>query len=164
MRTLPAIELDVPIQSAWAWLVDGLCLLASASMACWWWQAGDTVPAETLRNALLLIGVLAVLLASRARRCEPCHLRWDGQQWFGGPVQGGSIESLPVGRLSVMLDLQLAMVLRFDPECPDPMRSARWLVARRGAMAASWHLLRCAVFNQPVLGTGNAGHGVEARR
>ncbi|MEO8279999.1 MAG: hypothetical protein ABI564_09930 [Ideonella sp.] len=151
MRTLPAVELDIPVQPAWTRLVDALGLLASAAIVFWWLGAGSA-PAEPMRSAWLAIGMLVVLLALHARRSRACRLRWDGQQWFWATAARADGQRLVAGRVGVMLDLQWAMLLRFEPAVRDAGAGSGWIAVSRRGLAADWHELRCALFSRQPAG------------
>ena len=145
MRTLPAVDLDIPVNPGWTWLVDATGLLALAVIVAWWLGAGSA-PAEPWRSAWLAIGMLLILLALQTRRSRASRLRWDGRQWFWAPA--ARVDDLPLvpGRVGVMLDLQWAMLLRFEADVLHRGVRATWIVASRRGLGADWHELRCAVF------------------
>ncbi len=151
MRTLPAVDLDIPVQPGWTWLVDALGLLSFITIVAWWLSA-VSAPAEPWRTAWLVIGVLIILLALHARRSRPCRLRWDGRQWLWAPA--AQVDDLPLvaGRLGVMLDLQVAMLLRFVPDGAHHPAKVRWVSVHRGSRDVGWHELRCAVFSRQTVG------------
>lgn len=153
MRTLPSLELDLPAPTGWTRLVDALALLALATIAAWWWAA-DSAPTEPWRSAWLAVGILTILLSLHARRGRAGRLRWDGQEWSWRPLApAGAADRWMTGRLGVMLDLQWALLLRFEPTDGVRPRRALWLPVGRRRVAADWHALRCAVYGRQVSGS-----------
>lgn len=131
--------------------------MAGSSLLVWMWQA-DPAALDVARLSTAVAATLALLAALGHVDATPCRLGWDGADW--SVDTGGRGEAQPVrGRLKVMLDLSVAMLLRFQPEdAAAPRRAARWIpVSRRGLPPAQWQALRRTVYSAPPHAGGSPG-------
>ncbi len=164
MRKLPAVDLDIAVQSGRVWLVGGLCGIALAVLAAWWLAAAPAVAAGW-RVAFAGLALLVVVMAWQLAGSRPLRLRWDGLQWFCAPALLADDLPLAAGRLSVMLDLNFAMLLRFDADDRRVQPRRRWIAVQRSGLAGQWHELRCAAYNAPhPAGVDAAAHRFESRQ
>ncbi|MEX8501997.1 MAG: hypothetical protein AB3X41_02990 [Leptothrix ochracea] len=93
------------------------------------------------------------------RHSEPAlqlrwQLRWQEreQYWFLLPPSTitSSTAAIP-GRLSVQLDLQRWMLLRFQPTPTNRGAPTPWLALSQRDLHTHWHTLRCAVHAHPLV-------------
>ena len=150
MRAAPAFQISLHRFGVWRGAVMLLAALGLAAIAAWTIDR-ETVPAATAGGLVaLLVGGLAVSLAS----VPAVGLRWDGVRWHLGPPGSTSDDAVP-GELVVAIDLGPWMLLRFEPAAPPPAPRARWLPVQRRGLEAQWHALRCAVYSpRPAPGAG----------
>ncbi len=164
VRNLPAVDLDIVPQSGWTWLLDGLAVIVLATLAAWFLGAAPAI-STAAQIAFLAIGLLVVTLAWRLRSSRGLHLRWDGQHWFCTTAEQGLGSALTPGRLSVMVDLQLAMLLRFAADDSSARPRVGWFAVQRRGLGGRWHELRCAAFSAPRLEDVDAPvHPLETRQ
>ncbi len=134
MRSAPAVYFLVArsrwhlglllVLTVWTWAVV-VCWLADVDF--WRWLAEISV--VLLTNAL----------AWRSWQTAPRGLlRWDGQQWHW--------RGRNPGRVTVQLDLQSVLLLRWQAQTGDLL----WLWLEQRMAPAHWQALRCAVFARPV--------------
>ncbi|MEX8497881.1 hypothetical protein [Leptothrix ochracea] len=93
------------------------------------------------------------------RHSEPAlqqhwQLRWQEREqcWFLLPPSTitSSTAAIP-GRLSVQLDLQRWMLLRFQPTPTNRGAPTPWLALSQRDLHTHWHTLRCAVHAHPLV-------------
>jgi toxin CptA len=89
---------------------------------------------------------LAIVLGGRAYLCDRGMLTWDGQAWCLHDQAGCLTDAL--GTLTVALDVQHALVLRWQPLSDERERSKRWLWVGAENSPVFWQDLRCAVFGR----------------
>ena len=149
--------LDIPPQTGWRWAVRLLGLTAGASLLGWLWQV-DAVAIDGVHLAVGLVASGVLVVALGRVDATPCRLGWDGSAWRldADAAQGG----VPVsGRLRVMLDLSVAMLLRFEPEdATAGAQSGCWIpVSSRRLPPAQWQALRRTVYSAPPHAGGPPG-------
>ena len=71
-------------------------------------------------------------------------LTWDGDVWCLHQQPGRLTDAL--GRVTVSLDVQLALVLQWQPLSDGPESCKRWLWVGAENAPIFWQDLRCAVF------------------
>ena len=119
------------------WLLGaGLAAHACATAAQFGW-----------RQALVVAVLVASgALAARVWATTPIGmLRWDGQNWLWIGADAAQQEVGLPGSVSVMLDLQQRVLVRWSGE-----QRALWLWLERGGSAGHWHEVRCAIHARPV--------------
>lgn len=142
MKNAPSVSYPVGRSRFLAGLLLALWLAGALVMACLaqslgGWRLG------CLAGSVVLAGACAWRFWCGL---PDARLSWDGQSWHlheesakGG---AGRPERQP-GQLTVLLDLQRCLLIRFD----EPGGAvARNLCAQAGADPGRWHGLRCAVF------------------
>jgi hypothetical protein len=87
--------------------------------------------------AAALAAALVVVWAWHATRATAQVLSWDGQVWRWG-TEG------PAGRVDVMMDLGVWVLLRFNQTAPAPVQ--RWLAVAEHEAGVAWHALRAALY------------------
>ena len=129
MRAAPPVSLSCPRRGVWLVLLVALPALAVGIGAAWALQLAGSSSAWAVTPV-----VLAAVLGWRSAPRAPVRLAWDGQQWLadGEP-----------GELAPMLDLQAAMLLRW--QAAGGGRHTLWLPVSRHAAGPAWHALRVAV-------------------
>jgi hypothetical protein len=145
MRAAPALQVRIDRCGSWRLAV---CALATISVA------PGVVWLATLNLAALpalLVTLLALLAAAaltwRLTRLSPVVLRYDGEHWHLGADDISDAHRS--GDVSVVMDIGVAMLLRFDAKTTPPSRLKRWLPVRALDLGAQWHALRCAVYSPP---------------
>ncbi|WP_418320276.1 hypothetical protein [Piscinibacter sakaiensis] len=146
MRTsLPPVDVANPARSTWARIVDLLAVLALLALAGWWFAAPAELP-PLGRSLILLLGLAAALVGWSSRRAPSCWLRWDGRQWLLVAAERTDAGALTPGKLRVIVDLQFAMLLRFESGAGRGVSLVRWFAVDCRGRQSDWHLLRCAAF------------------
>ena len=140
MRASPALHVSLNRFGAWRGAVAALVLLAGSVVLAWLWATDPAQPHHRWSSVLAtLIGAAALGLGASLWRIRPCDLRWDGERWHLGDVDGEQ-----PGELAVALDLGPWLLLRFKAH-----GATRWLPVQRRGLEAQWHALRCAVHATP---------------
>jgi hypothetical protein len=121
--------------AAWlgvSWIVGFLLFIAWLSLA-----SGQT-PWRAAATGLSSLAAACLLLWHW--RSQPVGiLQWDGKDWTWAQI--GDTSHMPrQGSTSLVLDLQLAMLLRFSPLAGRPI----WLWIERGMCRGGWSALRRA--------------------
>lgn len=149
MRSAPSVDCPVGRSRFAGWLALAL------------WSAGVLLALHVCmsadrigwRQGLLLAGVLigGAAAAHGWWFVAQGRLRWDGWGWFWSD----GVRTERAGRLSVALDLQRCMLLRFRAD--DGAVCWLWIESRRAA--GCWHELRCAAHARVVAASvaGSAG-------
>ncbi|WP_198971006.1 hypothetical protein [Xylophilus sp. ASV27] len=137
MHTAPAVRYPVMRSGRAGALQAALWLPGAAAVAGWMASAPKLGPPQVLAAGLLLATAFACLRARR--RSPPGQLGWDGQHWRWEGASSGP--GLPEGTLSLHLDLQSLVLVRFRPARGGPL----WLWLDRRALPGRWHALRCAL-------------------
>ena len=146
MRTAPAVHLSLEADTPWR---VGLCLLCAAAVAtpAAWLALWLKVPPLPALGAAALAALPALVLPWRRAVPNACALAWDGAQWWLHPRGAGQPRP---GRVQLMLDLGLWLLLRFTPLPAPPASGARWLALSQSRHAPHWHALRCALHAPPT--------------
>jgi hypothetical protein len=144
MRASPAFQIEILRFDAWRHAVVAAALLAASAGGAWW-LSDDGSRSRWL--ALTLAGASLAGLAGAASLMRPrsMRLRWDSQQWHLTAASPGVADPSP-GRLSVALDLDAWMLLKFEHDRMISGRRVSWLPVQRRGLEAHWHALRCAVY------------------
>jgi hypothetical protein len=129
MRAAPAVEVAVSPPAAVRVGTAALAALAAAAGAAW--LAGHAGQAPVM-GLLALVPGAALGYGLGPRRAA--WLAWDGEHWHCDGERG---------RLSVQLDLQSLMLLRWAPAAGG---RPRWLLPHRAGTGPHWHALRVALF------------------
>jgi hypothetical protein len=87
-----------------------------------------------------LLGCHAVWLSVRAGDAPGTRLQWDGQHWHL------LAEHTQSGQLSLALDLQRALLLRWVSPCSASGSTSRWLWIEQDADPVIWMDVRRAIY------------------
>ena len=141
MRSASAVRVAVSPPTGVRGGVALLAGLAAASSAAWALGHAGVAGAWGLLAAVPG-AALGWALGPHGR----AELTWDGAAWT---CDGAA------GAVSVQLDLQRLLLLRWQPRAAG---AARWLLADAAAAGAQWHALRVALFaGRPEAPTDAAG-------
>lgn len=141
----PPVEHPVGRTPALAWVLCGFLLLGlCASWLAMVLSAPEWRGVTGLAQGLVLLGV-GLGMFGFWRNQAPHRLRWDGARWHGLNPPRTSAREWPLRAVQVRLDFQWALLLQYAVDTSAPGRP-RWLWVQRGAHAADWHLLRCALY------------------
>ena len=138
MHAAPPVR--VALGRSWGWVafVAACAGLAALQIAAWLGQGFEWPWANTATISLssaATVGIVAGWLAWRAQ--EPGSLWFDGRQW--------QWRDRP-GQLTLAIDLQAWMMLRFEPDAGLPGRRC-WIAASRRGVGAAWPSLRAALYS-----------------
>jgi len=86
-----------------------------------------------------------VYIGWRAWRPHFRAIQWDGAHWRLDRMQPG-VAPERVGQVKAVLDLQNALLLRWQPLTYAGLPASRWLWLARESQPAQWLALRRAVF------------------
>jgi hypothetical protein len=156
--------LEVGADSFWRWALRLLWLSLVVGLIAWilGHRAADSTVGYGLRISLGLSITIGSAWGLRRElwppRGEPTlqlrwQLRWQEREqcWFLLlPSTTTSATAIP-GRLSVQLDLQRWMLLRFQPTPTNSDGPTPWLALSQRDLHAHWHTLRCAVHASPLV-------------
>jgi hypothetical protein len=137
MHAAPSVSYPVGRSAFAGALAGGLALLGGAAAAAWSLQAGAFGWRQGFAVGCVLAAGAGATLAWL--RSPAGVLRWDGAAWQWQQGQGTS-----VGVVSVALDLQSRMLLRWSG---DDGR-ALWLWVERTSDVSHWDALRRAVYSR----------------
>lgn len=136
MHGAPSVSYPVG-RSPWAGAIAlAAWALGVAATLAWASSAADARRLSLGGAACAVAGVLALAGWWRQRTGQ---LGWDGARWSWSP---GDLPALDGGAVRAVLDLQAAMLLRF--ECAD---GVRWLWLDRYRLPGRWAALRRAVYS-----------------
>lgn len=124
---------------AWHWVQCAFMALAAAALSAWILLHAEW-PAWPAAGVALSAG----FLASRALRCGPLVLAWDGRAW---------LVDAAAGQVDVMLDMGGAMLLRFRPLSTSPRH---WIALTRRETGAAEHALRVALYARATVASDAA--------
>jgi hypothetical protein len=130
VHAAPPVRVSLGRSRGWTAFVALCAGIAVANAAAWLLlQRGASVAAGAG------LGLVAVAFAARRLKGEPqaSDLSWSGSQWQWQGL---------VGEVTVALDLDAWMLLRFDPA----RGRRRWIVASRASAAGPWPALRAALY------------------
>jgi len=140
MHNAPSVSYPVGRCAFQRWLYLAFTLMASAAWCTWALLQG-------LRVSLWLSAcclVLAVVLGWREWRLPLMTLTWDGQVWC---LHGASNQiNDQLGAIDVCLDVQKALLLKWQPSSDKLGASMRWLWLGHERSPAHWEDLRRAVY------------------
>ncbi len=143
MHQAPAVSFPVkrPIRAGWAivavWMtgvITAICFGLNEVQAFWMLPAALSVS--------LVAGVSALIQWWKSPVGE---LRWDRSQWVFVATKNSSGESLSVFDVSVALDFQSTLLVRFR----TPLGQQNWFWLECKSDLAAWRILRRAIFARP---------------
>jgi hypothetical protein len=136
VRSAPAVAVHASGGAGWRGVqavLPAWAAAASVALMAGHLEWGAMPQALAVAAASAAIGFAAWRLASR----PATRLVWDGQQW--------AADSRP-GELSVMIDLDRALLLRLVPTSGS---RTLWVAVTAREAGPAWHGLRAAVYSRP---------------
>ncbi|MEO7152274.1 MAG: hypothetical protein ABIX46_11275 [Burkholderiaceae bacterium] len=155
MRAAPALAHTLTHFGLWHATLIGLALADVGCLWAWTVLRPEPMSAAGLTGSIVL--ALACLGCAASARGRSVSLAWDGRAWHLGPP-GAAPDERRTGRVRVRLDLGVWMLLQFRPDAGMRSSASVWLPVQRGAAAAPWHALRCAVFSPLAPGVADPPH------
>ena len=128
------------------WLPAGLALVGVASTA-WFGYAADTMPKLWTWQLVLvaLAWLISIAVVWQFLQHLPLgEIDFDGENWY---FSDQTTKTEHVGTVSVRLDVQNGMLLRFESE----FKRVSWLWLDAGFKPDDWHDLRRAVYSRPAI-------------
>ncbi len=113
---------------------SAICLGVNVAQTSW------TLPAAL---AICLVSGLFALV--QWRKSPIGELRWDGRQWFFVATKNGSSESLAFFDVTVGLDFQSSLLVRFSAQ----FGQRQWFWLQSKTDKAAWRNVRRAIFARP---------------
>lgn len=156
MRAAPALQITVGRCVACRIAVTALAAIGFAPLLI----LITRLHLAPLAAALVTLSGLcaAAALIWRSTRWPSVVLRFDGEKWHLSGERGEA--AYRPRRVSVVMDIGTAMLLRFDAEPGSTSQRRRWLPVRARDIGTPWHALRCAVYsprpNAPLGSTATA--------
>ncbi len=141
MRNAPSVSYPVGRCSFQRWLFTMLVLLTSAVLSVWALSQGLTF-AWWLAVSAAVIGICLGWIAARSYGV----LTWDGQVWCLHDQVNGQPDAL--GDVQVVLDVQKALLLRWQPASGTLHTKPQWLWLGSQNLMNRWQDLRRAVYQR----------------
>jgi hypothetical protein len=138
MHAAPPVRVALGRSQGWVTFVAACGALAALQIVAWLAQGREwpgAIAATASLSSAATAGLVSAWVAWRAQ--QPGSLSFDGQrwQWLDRP-----------GRLTLAIDLQAWMMLRFEPDTGMPGRRC-WIAASRRGVGAAWPSLRAALYS-----------------
>lgn len=130
MHAAPPVRVSLGRSSGWIAFVALCAGMAVANAAAWLLLPWDAAIAAAAGLGLIAAAFAAWRLKGTP---EPSDLNWDGSQWQWRGLTGD---------VSVALDLDTWLLLRFDPV----QGQRRWIAASRASAVGPWSALRAALY------------------
>ena len=164
MRAAPDVHVCVTRFGLWRAAVSAVGLFAAVAIVAWVTQHIRALPWPAAAGQFA-VGGLAIAstlwLTVGLAGVSAFQLRWDGLSWYfdrADPTSTGGVAADPqAGDLSIAIDLDTWLLLRFTPSTPPGDARARWLPLQRRGLERQWHGLRCALYSpRPASDSGAA--------
>jgi len=141
MHNAPSVSYPVGRCAFQRWLYVGFTVLTSAVLWAWALDQGLTLAWYAATTS----AVLAECLGWQALRMR-AMLTWDGQVWCLHDQNTGDEDAL--GVVDVALDVQMALLLRWQPASDTLNAKPQWLWLGAQAAGDAWQNLRRAVYQR----------------
>jgi hypothetical protein len=141
MHSAPSVSYPVGRCAFQRWLFVGIAVLTSAVLLAWAFNQGLTASWYVAVAA----AALGLLLGWRALG-QIGSLTWDGQVWCLHDQRLGLEDAL--GDVHVVLDVQKALLLRWQPTSDTLHAKPQWLWLGSQASDNRWQDLRRAVYQR----------------
>ena len=144
MHNAPSVSYPVGRCAFQRWLYAGFTVLTSALLWAWALNQGLTSLWFVAAGAAVWGGCTGW----RAMR-RHATLTWAGQVWCLHDQSSGMEDEL--GVVDVILDVQKALLLRWQPASATLNLKPQWLWLNAQADCVHWQALRCAVYQRADL-------------
>jgi hypothetical protein len=141
MHNAPSVSYPVGRCAFQRWLFVGFVVLTSAMLLAWAFNQGLTAA----WYAAVAVAALGLLLGWRALG-QAGTLTWNGQVWCLHDQGAGYEDTL--GGVHVALDVQKALLLRWQPTSDTLDAKPQWLWLGSQASDNRWQDLRRAVYQR----------------
>jgi hypothetical protein len=141
MHNAPSVSYPVGRCAFQRWLFIGFAVLASSVLSAWALNLGLSI----VWSIAVAAAALGVLLGWRALG-QAGMLTWDGQVWCLHDQGLGFQDAL--GDVSVVLDVQKALLLRWQPASDTLHAKPQWLWLGLQSSDNRWQDLRRAVYQR----------------
>jgi hypothetical protein len=141
MHNAPSVSYPVGRCAFQRWLFVGFAVFASATLSAWALNLGLSI----VWSIAVAAAALGVLLGWRALG-QAGMLTWDGQVWCLHDQGLGFQDAL--GDVSVVLDVQKALLLRWQPASDTLHAKPQWLWLGLQSSDNRWQDLRRAVYQR----------------
>ena len=141
MHNAPSVSYPVGRCAFQRWLYVGFTVLTSAVLWAWALDQGLTLAWYEATTSAVVAGCLG-WQALRMR----AMLTWDGQVWCLHDHNTGDEDAL--GVVHVALDVQTALLLRWQPASDTLNAKLQWLWLGAQAAGDDWQNLRRAVYQR----------------
>jgi len=142
MHNAPSVSYPVGRCAFQSWLFVGFAVLTSAVLLAWAFNQGLTAT----WYAAVATAALGLLLGWRALG-HTGTLSWDGQVWCLHDQGSGNHEDA-LGEVHVALDVQKALLLRWQPTSDTLHAKPQWLWLGSQSADSRWQDLRRAVYQR----------------
>ena len=141
MHNAPSVSYPVGRCAFQRWLFIGFAVLASSVLSAWALSLGLSI----VWSIAVAAAALGVLLGWRALG-QAGMLTWDGQVWCLHDQTTGDEDAL--GVVYVALDVQTALLLRWQPASDALNAKSQWLWLGAQSTGDAWQNLRRAVYQR----------------
>ena len=141
MHNAPSVSYPVGRCAFQRWLFIGFAVLASSVLSAWALNLGLSI----VWSIAVAAAALGVLLGWRALG-QAGMLTWDGQVWCLHDQGLGFQDAL--GEVSVVLNVQKALLLRWQPASDTLHAKPQWLWLGLQSSDNRWQDLRRAVYQR----------------
>ncbi len=145
MHNAPSVSYPVGRCAFQRWLYVFFIVLTSTVLLAWALNQGVT----WIWGVAVGFATLAIFSGGRALH-QAGMLTWDGQVWCLHDQGAGYEDAL--GEVHVMLDVQKALLLRWQPASDTLNGQSRWLWLGSQASDNRWQDLRRAVYQRTDMG------------
>ncbi len=144
MHNAPSVSYPVGRCAFQRWLLLGFALIATAVLIAWVWGQGV--------SWFWFVGLIATALGlwqGWLAIDDQAALSWDGQVWCLYDQREGCEDTL--GEVQVMLDVQKALLLRWEPVSDTLLAKPQWLWLDAQHSNERWQDLRRAVYQRSAM-------------
>jgi hypothetical protein len=143
MHNAPSVSYPVGRCAFQRWLFVGFALLTLAVLLAWAFNQG----LNATWYVAVAAAVIGVLLGWRALD-QAGTLTWDGQVWCLHDLNQGQGYEDALGEVHVALDVQKALLLRWQPASDTLNAKPLWLWLGSQGSSHAWQDLRRAVYQR----------------